>query len=189
MSLFQCTNSNFQPIETENINECYCGSNYDCPLVYKNGDHYNELSCCISDNCKDPASDICRNLYTVVGLTIGMLFLCCVGAFIFFFCFYRKQRLQREYRLASYAQNAQFAGRPEILASLEDPSRSLERWEVKHDEKGREYYVDHWNKTSTWIKPPELKSLETGKKEVEKPPPPPVYQSDEATESSESSIR
>jgi len=166
MTYFECSDSSEKAIYPTNINECYCGNNLDCPKEYSNGDRYNDLTCCINDYCGDPTSDICRNLYTVVGLTIGMIFLCCVGAFIFFFCFYRRQRLQREYAIANSVQSVR---RPELI-DFGQPGMPAKRWEVKKDQNSREYYVDHWNKTSTWIKPAELKALERQKSEKPKPP-------------------
>merc|ERR1719397_1824748 len=174
MRKFNCYDKASRVIETENIDNCYCGRNHACPKSYSNNELYNKEQCCINDYCEDPSSDICRNLHMVVALTIGMIFLCCMGAFIFFFCFYRRQRIQREYAIANSAQNAQ---RPELIDFGGPGPRSgmpVERWEVKKDDNNREYYVDHWNKTSTWIKPAELKALEEAKSKTD--PPPPAYQ-------------
>jgi len=173
MSEFTCTDDwSKNEKRTGNINKCYCGGNYECPHYYSDGEPYNEESCCINDYCEDPNSDICRNLYVVVGLTIGMIFLCCVGAFIFFFCFYRRHRIQREYGIANTTHNAR---RPELI-EFGRPGMPAKRWEVKKDESNREYYVDHWNKTSTWIKPSELKALEEAQR---KSNPPPAYKPDD----------
>jgi len=163
MATFDCRDSSDSPISPTNIDECYCGNNYGCPQVYSNGDKYNDLKCCINDYCGDPSSDICRNLHIIVGLTIVLIFLCCMGAFIFFFCFYRRRRVQRDYAIANSFQSVR---RLELI-DFGQSGMPADRWEVKKDENSREYYIDHWKKTSTWIKPAELKALEGPKCKTE----------------------
>jgi len=143
-------------ITTSNIHECYCGYNrhgmgkYDCPKYYSNGERYNE--CCINDRCEDPTSDVCKNLFTIRPLTIGIISLCCVGTFIIFFCFYRRRRLQRN---TGMVHSTQIVRRPEMI-ELGGPGMPEQRWEVKYDDNNRVYYVDHLKKTSTRTKPAEL---------------------------------
>jgi len=167
MKKFTCFDARSNIIETTNIKRCYCGHHLACPEYYSNKELYNSGQCCINYYCQDPSSDVCKSLTTIVGLTIGMIFLCCVGAFIFFFCFYRRRRIQREYAIRNSAWDAQ---RPELI-ELGRQGVPMERWEVKKDDNNREYYIDHRNKTSTWIKPPELKALEKVKSETNSPPP------------------
>merc|ERR1719317_1665417 len=84
-------------------------------------------------------------------MTITVMFVSLMVLLVLSVCYCKRHRLRRTFCCSRNQRRA----RIEVIISIPKPTEQ-DRWEVKHDEKGRVYYVDHLNQTSTWIEPAEL---------------------------------